>query len=150
LIIFHLVNCHCSIWFNLGLIFAWETFKLASVFWSIIYNIRCWFMMSWSLGFHCQILCVIHHKKSQPFLLRISIKKTPPHGFFTPMSNLTKMPFKTSCFGLDHFDWDFLVNFFLLNHHDNYIILVMTKKHIIWNLYRNINILITYPTLPNN
>jgi hypothetical protein len=63
-------------------------------------------------------------------------KKKPPYGFFALMSNLTKMPFWTSQFGLDRFDYVFLVvffllgfltKFFLLNHRDNNIIWAMTK-----------------------
>ncbi len=83
MIIFHLVDCHSSTWFNLGLIFAWETFKLTSIFYSIIYNTKCWNMMLWSRGFHCQILCVIHYTKSRPFWLGILTKK-PPHMVFEP------------------------------------------------------------------
>jgi hypothetical protein len=30
--------------------------------------------------------------------------KKPPYDFFAPMSNLTKVPFWTRNFGLDHFD----------------------------------------------
>jgi hypothetical protein len=62
-------------------------------------------------------------------------QKTPPYGFIAPMSNLTKVPFWTSRFGPDHFDWVllvglfdwvFLTKFFLLNHHDNNIIWATT------------------------
>jgi hypothetical protein len=31
-------------------------------------------------------------------------KKNPLYGFFAPMSNLTKVPFWTSSFGLNRFD----------------------------------------------
>jgi len=41
-----------------------------------------------------------------------NFSKKPPYGFFGPMSNLTKMPFWTNQFGLDHFDWIFLVGLF--------------------------------------
>jgi hypothetical protein len=55
--------------------------------------------------------------------------KKPPYGFFAPMSNLTKVPFWTSRFGLDYFDWVFWVGFSLLNHHDNNIIWATKKKN---------------------
>jgi hypothetical protein len=38
--------------------------------------------------------------------------KKPPIWFFAPMSNLTKVPFWTSHFGPNYFDWVFLVDFF--------------------------------------
>jgi hypothetical protein len=38
--------------------------------------------------------------------------KNPPYGFFAPMFNLTKVPFWTSQFGVDHFDQVFLVGIF--------------------------------------
>jgi hypothetical protein len=69
----------------------------------------------------------MHYKKSQLFLIGNFGKKTSPYGFFAPMSNLTKVPFWTSQFGLDHFDlgflvslfdWVFFTNVFLLNHCD--------------------------------
>jgi hypothetical protein len=41
------------------------------------------------------------------FLTRNFGQKNPPYGFFSPMSNLTKMPFWTSQFGPSHFDWVF-------------------------------------------
>jgi hypothetical protein len=67
LIIFHLVDYHCSTWFNLGLIFAWETLKMASIFWFIIYNTKHSIMVLWSLGVCCQILCVIHDQIMDDF-----------------------------------------------------------------------------------
>jgi hypothetical protein len=50
-------------------------------------------------------------------------KKSPPYGFFAPMSNMTKVSFWISYFGLNHFDWVYLLvfsnGFFSLNHHEN-------------------------------
>jgi hypothetical protein len=60
------------------------------------------------------------------FLTRNFGQKNLSYDFFAPMSNLIKVPFLTSHFKLNHFDWSFWL-VFKLNHHDNNIILTMTK-----------------------
>jgi hypothetical protein len=46
------------------------------------------------------------------FLTKTFGKKKPPYGFLAPISILTKVLFWTSQFGLDYFDFAFLVGLF--------------------------------------
>jgi hypothetical protein len=46
------------------------------------------------------------------FLTNNFDQKNLPHGFFAPMSNLTKVPFWKSRFGPNRSDYVFLVGFF--------------------------------------
>jgi len=69
----------------------------------------CWFFYNLNKNLRVKIkniyfnLCK-HYEKSLFFLLGILVKKFASYGFFAPMFNLTKVPFWTNQFGLNHFD----------------------------------------------